>query len=443
MVHAYLLLVIAAANDMFNLLPGGDTRAGGANTQDIGLLLIALGLIYYVLRHHDLKPLANFFTWWVVYYLALIGVQISLASILYSQSIMDGMMAARHQLYYLSFPLFLFALNDLQKIKTFMKVFGGLAIFLVIISMINYSGLTLFYHIRAEGQGVRSGIVRAYIPALSILVMAALWQFWAYLKEERLFTGHLVAFLIIFGGVVFRQTRGRIIAVFLTLVLMLLAKRRYKLLAGGSLLLVVGLVGQAFLGEESILLNAFESAYTDVAHGEGTWHDRMLQMQASWNVFVDNFMTGSGGLVIRQGEGGWAGWGDLLDVAFSADLGYWTWLKFFGYPGMVYLIALVLGFYWYVFRCGSLGEQGHLGRFAAYHFTCVLISMVTINYLTQPEGIVLLCLTWAVLVRAAQATSKDATSLIRAEAEFTEEDLNLQEPPPYAVQHNSDGNGMP
>lgn len=439
MVHVYLLLIIALANDMFNLLPG-DTRAGGARTLDIGLLLIALGLIYYVYRRVDLRPLSNFFTWWVVFYLALIGVQVSLASILYSQSIMDGIITARHQLYYLSFPIFLFALNDLKKVQTFMKMFGVLAIILIVVSLINYSGFTMFYHQRAEGQGVRSGIVRAYLPALSVLVMAALWQFWAYLKDKRLFTADLVMFLIIFGGVVFRQTRGRIIAVSLTIILMLLAKRRYKLLVAGATLLVVGLVGQSLLGEESILLNTFESAYTDVAHGEGTWHDRMLQMQASWDVFVNNFVTGSGGLVIRQGEGGWAGWGDLKDVAFNADLGYWTWLKFFGYPGIVFLIALVLGFYWNVLRCGNWGERGHLGRFAAYHFTCVLISMVTINYLTKPEGITLLCLTWAVLVRAAQAEAEDTSSSEDIVPRFAEDETTLPEHSMHVLSRYNDGN---
>lgn len=428
MVHAYLLLIIALANNMFYLVPG-DSRAGGARTLDIGLLFIALGLLYYVLRpSSNIRPLANFFTWWVIYYLLLVVVQVSVASFNYSQSILDGMIAARYQLYYLSFPLFLLALNDLQKVQTFMKAFVMLAIALIVLSLINYSGLTLFYQQRAEGHGVRSGIVRAYLPAMSVLAMAALWQFWVYLKDKRLFTVHLVAFLICYGGVVFRQTRGRIIAVSFTLVMMLLAKRRYGLLAVGVMLLLLGLAGQAFLGSESILVNTFESAYSDVAQGEGTWKARMLQMQASWTVFIDNFLTGSGGLVIRPTEAGWAGWGDLYNVAFDADLGYWTWFKFFGYPGIVFLLALVLGFYWYTFRHGKLGE---IGQFAAYHFTCILISLVTINYLTQPEGIVLLCLTWAVLVRAAQAASEDAASTVRLElGAAAGQELELSELPP-------------
>ncbi|WP_132971989.1 O-antigen ligase family protein [Thiogranum longum] len=404
---------------MFNLIPG-NTRAGGTRTLDAGLVIILLGLVYYALklRRSTAQPLANFFSWYVFFYLLLVVVQVAVASLNYSQSILDGFIAARHQLYYLSFPVFLLGLNDLQKVETFMKAFTGLAIVLIVISLVNYSGFTMFYHQRAEGHGVRSGIVRAFIPAMSIMVMAALWEFWAYLRDNRRFSIHLASFMIVYGAIIFRQTRGRIIAVTLTLVLMLIAKRRFKLLAGGAVLLVLGLGIQMLVGSESILLNTFESAYSDVAQGEGTWSTRMKQIQSSWNVFMDNFMTGSGGLVIRQQEGGWAGWGDLLTVAFNADLGYWTWLKFFGYPGIVFLLALVLVFYRYALLCGSHGERAYIGQFAAYHFTCILISMVTINYLTHPAGIVLLCLTMAIVVRAAKA---EETSLAEPEAEIPAE----------------------
>jgi hypothetical protein len=425
--YAYLLLIIALGNNMFYLIPGG------LKTLDAGLLLIAVGLVYYALhlRRDTMRPLANFFTWYVFYYLLLVAVQVAVAAFYYSQSIVDGALTARHQLYYLSFPLFLLILSDMRKVQSVMKLFVALAAVLIVLSLVNYAGITLFHHQRAEGHGVRSGIVRAFLPAMSVLVMAALWQFWVYLRDKRLISWNLVMFLFCYGGVMFRQTRGRIIAVSFTLVLMMLAKRRYGLLVGGVMLVSAALVAQTFLGEESILVNTFESAYTDVAQGEGTWRARMLQMQASWDVFVDNFLTGSGGLVIHQATPGWAGWGDLLNVAFDADLGYWTWLKFFGYPGIVFLVAMVLAFYWYAYRCGSEGERGYVGRFAAYHFTCILISMVTINYLTQPEGIMILCLTWAMLVRAAQAASEEADFSVQIEEVPEGREPGFQERPQY------------
>ena len=404
MIYAYLLLVFALANDMFYLLPGG-MRSGGMRTLDAGLALILLGVVYFAFRSRNLRPLGNVFTWWIVYYFLLVIVQVSIASLNYSQSIIDGLITARHQFYYLSFPLFLLALDDTQKVRVFMGWFSAMAIGLLILSLINYSGFILFHHMRAEGHGIRSGIVRAFIPAMGILVLAALWQFWEYLRRGTAMNIHLPLFLFIFGGIVFRQTRGRIIATFLTLVMMMVAKRRYRLLLGGFGVLMVALVGQAFFGEESILVNVFESAYTDIAEGGGTWAQRMSQIQGSWNVFIDNFLTGSGGVVIRGTGPGWAGLGDLLNIALGSDLGYWTWLKFYGYPGALLLLLMIAMVYWYAYRIDGGGERAYLGRFAAYHFTCVLISMVTINYMTRPHGIVLLCLTWAVLVRAAQAES--------------------------------------
>jgi hypothetical protein len=426
--HAYLLLIIALANDLFYLV-APDKRLGGlVRPSDLGLLLIALGLVYYALRV-NVRPLANFFTWWVLFYLLLVLAQVSLVAFKYSQPLTDSLSMARAQLYYLSFPLFLLALNDFQKIQTFMKAFSWLAIGLVVLALINYFGPTLFHHQRAEGHGIRSGVVRAYVPAMSLVVMAVIWQFWAYLRDNRMFSGNLVMFLITYGAVISRQTRGRLIAVTATLVLMLIMTRRYRLLAGGATLFVVGLVAQAMLSSESILFNLFVSTYADISQTEGTWAGRLRQIQDSWHVFTENFLTGSGGLLIRS-TGGWAGWGDLFHVAFRADLGYWTWLKFYGYPGILLLVALVVAFYRYVSRCGSLGERGYLGRFAAAHFTCVLISLVTITYLTNPAGIMMLCLTWAVVVKAAQAADEGVEPAVPQEDTDPERGLLRSDLPP-------------
>ena len=135
----------------------------------------------------------------------------------------------------------------------------------------------------------------------------------------------------------------------------------------------------------------------------------MEQIAKSWDVFIDNFFTGSGGMVLR-GTGGYSGFGDLFWVAFGADLGYWVWFKFFGLWGIVYLFALVIGFYFYALRCAQLGDAAHVGRFAMYHFVCILISLLTIDYLTRPDGIILMCLTWALIVKAAQSAAVDSES---------------------------------
>lgn len=250
--NTYLLLIIAFANNFFFLLPNG--RLGGLNTDDVGLLLIAIGLVYYA-KGGNLRPLGNIFTWWVLFYLLMVLALVSFVAVKYSQSFTDSLITGRAQLYYLSFPLFLLALNDLQKVHAFMKALSMLAIGVIILSLINYFGPTLFYHGRADHHEVRSGVVRAYLPAMSVIVLAALWQFWTYLRENRALTGNLIMFLVLYGAIVSRQTRGRFIAVTATLLLMLIMTRRYRLLVAGMAMVLIGMVAQVMLGGESILLD--------------------------------------------------------------------------------------------------------------------------------------------------------------------------------------------
>jgi hypothetical protein len=95
-------------------------------------------------------------------------------------------------------------------------------------------------------------------------------------------------------------------------------------------------------------------------------------------------------------------------------------LKFYGYPGVLLLVAAIIAFYWYVSRCGVSGQRGYVGRFAAAHFTCILISLVTQIYLTKPEGIVVVCLVWALVVKAAQTPHAGGESVMRPKESQTE-----------------------
>jgi hypothetical protein len=399
-VYAYLLAVIALGYDLFYLTPDA-SRIAGVQISDMGLVLIFIGVAYYLLRGNIVRPLRNFFTWYTIFYLLLVTVQVSVAAFKYSQPISDGILVARTQLYYLSFPLFLLALDDLEKLKIFMTILSILALVIVALAMVNYFGVTVFSQRRAEGHGVRAGIVRAYIPSMHILVITALWQFWGYLKKKQVFSLQLAVFLVTYGAIVFRQTRGRIIAVTTVLILMLIAERRFRTLVAAAAIAGVILIASMVMSDEQNLLTyAFTSAYSDLTQGEGSWGNRMRQVQDSWEIFVRALFTGSGGLVIRGDQ--WLGTRELLTAARGSDLGYWVWLKYFGYPGFVYLTALVIGFYWYVVRCGRSCETGFLGQFAAYHFLSILISLVTLNYLVHPDGIIMVCLTWAILVKAVQ-----------------------------------------
>ena len=239
MAYAYLLLIIGFANNFFWLVPTKLPGLGNIHTSDLGILLIGIGIVFYIVKDRLIGPLANFFTWYVAFYLLLVLAQAAVASFKYSQPIIDGVIAGREQLYYLSFPLFVLALTDLDKVTVFMKAISALAVVIVVLSVINYLGPTIFVHRAAEGWGERSGVVRAFVPGMAILVIAALWQFWSYLKDNRLFSANLAIFLMIYGGIIFRQTRARLIPVSALLALMMVAKKRYRMLAGAIAVVVL------------------------------------------------------------------------------------------------------------------------------------------------------------------------------------------------------------
>lgn len=396
----YIVLIISFANDFYDLTPRGFIP-GLNQISDIGILLIFLGLIYYVLRGDRVLSLLNFFTFWVFFYLLLVLVQVSIASFYYSQSVVEGLVVARHQFYYLSFPLFMMMIDDVKDIKIIVKLLFVLGVVIFLLTLVNYFGPTIFYHQRAEGHGERAGVIRAYVPAMEIFVFCAIWYFWKYLSEEKLYTNTLIPFFLMYGVIVFRQTRGYIISVSLVILMMLFFKRKFKLMVGFSSFLVLIFAAKlTFFPEYNILVSAFESTYTDVTEGEGTWRSRMELFENSWNVFINNFFTGSGGLVIG---GDWREWRQkgLFDVAHRADLGYWVWLKAYGLPGIILLTAMFVGFFNRILKAMNAmvyGEHRMIILFIGYFFTSIVISLVTLTYLTSTRGIVMICLSWAILL---------------------------------------------
>ncbi|QBQ54392.1 hypothetical protein [Nitrosococcus wardiae] len=403
MIYAYLLLIIAIANDLFDLVPNTHVP-GKFNIKDVGIALIGIGILFYIFKGKDFRRLSNFFTCYIFLYFILLLTQVSVASFYYSQSIFDGLIAARDQFfYYFFFPLCLFALDDIKKIKKFLDILSITAVTLIFLSLVNYFGPIIFYHQWADGHGIRSGIVRAYIPAMGILVFGAIWQFIKYLNEKKLFTRSLLMFLIIFGGILFRQTRSYILGVTIIIIIMLAARRHFKILFGFGFFLLAFSLSLELTTGQSLLLNAFRTAFVDFAEGEGTWGARLQQIRTTSDIVLENFWTGSGGLVVRGSGDGWASLGSLLDVALNTDLGYWTWIKFFGFPGIVLMIILIMGFYLYAISIKNKGGDTKIVQFTWYYFTYVLLIMVTAGALTSISGIILLCVAWASLVNATQA----------------------------------------
>ncbi len=394
------LLIIVAANEFFYII-------AFKRSQDLGILLIAIGLAYYVfVRRTDIRPLNNFFTWYVIFYLLLILSQVSVAAFQYSQPVVEGLMEGRNQLYYVAFPLFLLAFSDSSTARNLMKAMSVLAVVIVLLAFVHYGlGVTAFRGMPEYTGEVyeRAGMIRVFLPGMNILMIGLLWQFWSYLRENRLFSVNLAMFFISFGGLMFRQSRGRIIVAIAVLLLMMVSRKRYGTLAVVAALGVVVVVANLLFGSaDNPVVYAFTSALSEVtgAETEGTWSDRVGQVTAAWDAFVSSFATGTGGLVITSDTKAQSS--QLAAIAFEADLGYWTFVKFFGYWGILLLVGMMGGFYWYVLRCRKFGGADDMAQFAIYHFICILISLINITYLTKPGGIVMVCLTWALIVKSAQ-----------------------------------------
>jgi hypothetical protein len=401
--HIYLLLIIFFANDLFYLV---DPKfiPGMFRISDFNIIFIFIGILYY-LSSKDLNILPNFFSWWILFYLLLVLTQVSIASFKYSQSVVDGLISVRSQFSYLSFFIFLFALDNYKEIERFIDLLTAVAIILIIISLINYFGPAIYQHRLSEGHGVRSGITRAFIPGDHILVFTAIWHFFKHVNTEKIVSFSLFLFIILLGGLVFRQTRANLIAIFMVLFIMLIERRKFKLFIGLgiSVLLLIGFT--SIILHENILFDLLGSAYTELAGTEGKWGARVEQFEGSWYVFAENFLTGSGGLAIRHG------WLEFRDESWAADLGYWVWLKFYGVPGIILLVLLIV-----VFTRKSLdamrklppGKEYDLVYFSFYYFIAILISLVTLTYLTNESRIVMLCLNWAILANLSQDITRSS-----------------------------------
>jgi len=412
-----LLLIVACAANLFYLVPFWHIP-GSFSVSDIGLLLIALCLVYYVVIKGRLRPLRHPFSLYIYVYLLLILVEAALAAPRYHQSVLDGLIIARHQLYYLFFPVLLMALDTHQKLERFLNLLVWVGVVLVLLSIINYSGVILYHFKWAEGQGVRSGITRAFIPGMAIIVLGVLWQFNRYLQTRNAYDSSLKWFLILLFGVFFRQTRSRILATVSVIGLMLYRNRRFRQLAVLLLLIIMGAGVLAYTKYSDVAVELAQNTYKDITSGQGTVGARLQQVEGDIAIIKQYPVLGSGGLLIRQTTpSALNSSSTLYAIAYGADLGYMSWFKYYGFAGL-----LLLFYQWGIFfglrrRTRRLdGPNRQYADFAAYHYLAILISALTLNYFTDPSGVVLLTTTWAILAFAAEKATVPTRQLAAEES---------------------------
>ncbi|HEC17414.1 MAG TPA: O-antigen ligase domain-containing protein [Sedimenticola sp.] len=406
------LIIIASANGFFSLGAWWHV-AGVFNIADVGnglaMLVITLGLV----AANERLLLRNPFTILLLLYLLMVGMHISLAGFYHDQEILQSLIGARHQFYYLSFFAFLVLLPTREEVLRLLNALAVLALILFLLSLVNYYGVTLFSHRWAEGHGVRSGIERGFIPGMGVLSLALMWLASRWASGRKMVTSSGAGAVLLFAAHVFRQTRSRLIAATVVLIGLFIWRKRFKELALAAG--VVALISVVWLSgtEGSLLVNLFSSSVEDVTTESGTIRGRLAQLNVALEEFYAHPYIGSGASVLRT-EGVVAMYGKVKDVAalgYKSDLGYAKWLGSYGLLG-----ALWFASFWIVVLvklrrvakdCASADAM--LPAFVGSYLAYVAISFLTINHFMKPEGIVLLMLVLAVLVRIADASAPEPT----------------------------------
>lgn len=400
-----IIFIIASGYNFFYLVPNQQiTKAA----PDAGLMVLFIYLFYQlVLERTNYSRLNTFIIWYVFYYLLLVVIQASIASFFYDQSVLDGLIVARNQFHYLLVFCLAIDFKQDKDIENFMGALSIVAVFLFYLALINYFGPTIFNHRWGDGQGIRSGVVRAYLPGMEIFVVVAIWQLNRLLNSKVLLKSALFFLFVVFAALLFRQTKMHIVATSFVCALMLLYHRRFGILTiGAGILVVVGLVTSIQTGN-NIVFNIFTTAIENVIAPEdderSTWDARLEQVDEAISVVEKTFLTGSGGIVLREVDDGSFTY-KLHNIRRGMDLGYFVWIKFYGLPGVI--LMLTLYFYviamWFKAKNSDVLEGKYIADFALFHFIAIMISMLTIGYFTIPGPMALLCIALAVTLHKAR-----------------------------------------
>jgi O-antigen ligase len=400
----FLLLLVFISSQFFNL-GSWWYRSGVFNIIDVGNALIWVGVLFAFSFSVDRKKFWNPISLLVVSYILFVLFTVVLAHFNYGQSFFDGLVAVRHQFYYLTFFLFVTILKDTGKLRRFLNFLVALSLVLVVLGIVNYFGPTIFSHEWAEGHGIRAGILRAYIPGMPVITLATIWVFTKWLENGEGWKGRksLLATIFLLGALVFRQTRMRIISVAVVVWAALLVRRKWKSLVVFLLISVAALAIMNVATEKNVLISAFSTAFTDVADNTGTYPDRYNQLVADLREFMRHPWMGSGAGAVRSPT---ALGGSRLQYAMKlltdkSDLGYSSWLSSYGLVGMVWFFLFFYVQFSMVLKVlkRAVGEDNILAHFALSYLIYELVSFITLPHLMHPESIILNTLVAAIIVR--------------------------------------------
>ena len=387
----------------FYLTPWGVVE-GTFNVRDISLFLLAISLLFsYFGKTRVSNSKKDGFSLLIIVYMFIVLISIVLATINYNQSIINGVVAARSQYFYLVYFVFIALIKRNEDIYKILNALLYIAMVVFFLTLVNYFVTPVFYHEKAEGWGaVRSGIERAFVPGTPLISFAAVWASVRWVTKEKSksdYSGIMAVFLI--GAHFFQQSRGGIISLMAVLCLLFWLTQNYRKLVAMLAMGFLGVLLSGFFMEENILLAPFTTTVEDVSEQSGTVGARMSQVETDLYEFKQHPIIGSGLIAVRTATYGSTTYQREVMAAKArvADLGYMHWIKIYGIVGIIWLLFL----YWAIKR--TIGkafkikdkEAKVLVLFCTGYMLFIVISSITLNHFLIDERIVLFCLILAIL----------------------------------------------
>ena len=401
----HFFLVILSANEFLNFGWWWHVH-GSFNIADIGNFLVWLGLfvIFFKRKVKDLSK--TLMTPLCFFYIIFCLIQVTLGALNYNQSLGTGIIGVRHQFYFASFFYFYLAFDDLLTIRKILNCLTIIAIIAAIIGIINYFGLNILTHKWASGHGMRSGIVRPFIPGMPVISFALIWEFSKFIcsrNNKKMKTGSISFFLLAIH--IFRQTRMRIIGLLFVVVGTLFFKRKFiELISLLSLALVVVVIVELTM-KENIVTDPVISAYNDTMESSGaSWRARLRQVEVAANEIKKHPIIGSGAISLRPIEDSYRykNTSNITDIAYMSDWGYLHWMKAYGIVGTVWLFL----FFSHLYRKSSKATKKYkssndqdVALFCLLASIFIIATFVTLNHLMFPASIPLVCLLAAIVSR--------------------------------------------
>ncbi|MDO8941097.1 MAG: O-antigen ligase family protein [Methylicorpusculum sp.] len=377
---------------------------GVFNVIDIGLVLIVLGICSLILYKGVPRGFSNKYSLMIVLIVLMLITQVGLASIYYDYPIKDGLTAIRLYMYYLSFFYFYLVLSSYERIVLFLDWLSWIALIAFAIGLFNFFVFPIIEHKWSEGHGIRSGVVRLYIPGMWLITFSAIWNLAkiiekGVLKDKKT---SLITILLI-AAIILRQTRMNIAGVFTAMLGMFFIKGRIgQMILMISVLAVMFTIVQFEAGVDFIG-GQYEETIGDMKKKDGgSYSSRLIQFHSAIDEFAKHPILGSGAAAVRLDYNlDIMRRGKLNMLAAKADLGYASWIKSFGITGLTWLCYLFFMLMRNGYRNkGNIENKGTpINLFVLGYTFYLIITYITLNSFMYPHGIVLIALLMAISAR--------------------------------------------